>query len=96
VEFPENPVFQKVALSDLDMNRHVNNASYVRWVFDKFSYDFYNQHQIKEVIINYINQLKPEEKYCIAMQETSSDNFNATLYNEEQREVCKISLNYDF
>ena len=90
IEFPENPVFHTTALSDLDMNQHANNASYVRWVFDQFSYEFYNQHQVKEVIINYINQLTPGEKYCIAMQETIPDNFYATLYNEKGREVCKV------
>ena len=92
LDFPENSVFQTVVLSDLDINQHVNNASYVRWVLDRFSYDFYNQHQIKEVIISYTNQLKPGEQYCIAMQETEPQNFNATLYNEEQKEVCKVVI----
>jgi acyl-ACP thioesterase len=92
LDFPENPVFHAVVLSDLDINQHVNNASYVRWVVNQFSYDFYNKHQIKEVVINYSNQLKPDEKYCIAMQETESQNFNATLYNEEQKEVCKVLI----
>jgi acyl-ACP thioesterase len=92
LNFPENPVFQMVVLSDLDMNQHVNNASYVRWVIDQFSYDFINQHQIKEVVINYTNQLKPGEKYCMATQETDPQNFKATLYNHEQNEVCKVLI----
>jgi acyl-ACP thioesterase len=92
LDFPENPDFHTAVLSDLDMNQHVNNASYVRWVIDQFSYNFYNQHKISEVIINYTNQLKSGEKYCLAMEETTSQSFNATLYNEEQKEVCKILL----
>jgi acyl-ACP thioesterase len=89
-ELPENPVYETAALSDLDMNRHVNNASYVRWVIDRFSYDFYNQHQINEVVINYMNQLKQGDKYSISMQETDPQHFNATLYAEEGKEVCKV------
>jgi len=92
LDFPENPEFQTAVLSDLDVNQHVNNASYVRWVIDQFSYDIYNKHQIKEVTINYSNQLKPGERYCIAWQETTPQNFNATLYNEEQKEVCKVLI----
>ena len=92
LDYPKNPDFHSVALSDLDMNQHVNNASYVRWVVDQFPYDFYNQHQIKEVVINYSNQLKAGEKYCIAMEETTPRNFNATLFNEEQKEVCKVLI----
>ena len=93
VDFPKNPHFHTVVLSDLDMNQHVNNASYVRWVIDRLPYNFYNQHPIKEVIINYVNQLKTGEKYCIAIQETPPQSFYATLYNEAEKEVCKVMVN---
>jgi acyl-ACP thioesterase len=92
MDFPENPIFYTALLSDLDINQHVNNASYVRWVIDQFLYHFYNQYQIKEVVINYTNQLKAGDKYCIAMQETTPENYNATLYNEEEKEVCKVLI----
>jgi len=92
VDFPETPHFNTVVLSDLDMNQHVNNASYVRWVIDRLPYDSYNQHSIKEIIINYVNQLKAGDRYCIAMQETLPPNFNATLYNAQQKEICKIMV----
>ena len=92
VDLPENPVFHPVAIYDLDMNQHVNNASYVRWVFNQLSYDFYNQHQVKEVVINYVNQLKPGDEYAIAIQETDPNNLNATLYSRDKREVCKVMI----
>jgi len=92
IDFPNNPHFQKVVLSDLDMNQHVNNASYVRWAIDQLPYSFYNQHQVKEIVINYINQLKPDDKYCISIQETTPQNFNATLYGEDKKEVCKVLI----
>jgi acyl-ACP thioesterase len=92
LDFPENPIYHTAIITDLDMNQHVNNASYVRWVIDQFSYDFYNQSQISEVVVNYINQLKCGEKYCVVMEETVPQNFNATLYNEEQKEVCKVLI----
>jgi len=95
LNFPENPTFFTVVLSDLDMNQHVNNASYVRWVIEQFSYDFYNQHHVKEVVVSYTNQLKSGDKYCINVQETDFQNYNATIYNEEQKEVCKILLVLD-
>jgi len=90
VAFPENPVFHHVVISDMDMNQHVNNASYVRRTLDQLPYDFHSQHQIAEIIINYTSQLKHEDKYCIAMQETAPQNFNATLYNGAGKEVCMV------
>jgi len=92
IEFPENPAFLKVVLSDLDMNQHVNNASYVRWVIDQFPYQDYNQQQVKEVVINYTNQLKAGDNYCFAIEETVPLHFNATLYNDNGKEICKVFI----
>ena len=93
MDFPESPVIHDVVISDLDVNQHVNNASYVRWVFNQLSYDFYNQHQVKEVIINYINQLMPRDSYTVSMKETEPNILNATLYHSNNRkEVCKVVI----
>jgi len=92
LNFPLPTDFYTTVISDLDMNQHVNNASYVRWVIDQFSHAFYNQHQIKEVIVNYSNQLKIGEKYCFSMDETIPNNFNATIYNETGKEICKVLI----
>jgi len=43
-----------VPFSDLDVNRHVNNAAYVRWVLDSFDHDQHEQKQIRSIRIDYL------------------------------------------
>jgi len=59
IQIPEGlvRVFEKpVWLSDIDTNRHVNNAQYVKWITDCFSRDQFYNHRITSLQINY-----PEE-----------------------------------
>lgn len=47
----EHPMMTTVRASDLDMNNHVNNVSYIRWVED---YAFENDLIFSEMSINYL------------------------------------------
>lgn len=90
VNFPENPIFYKVNISDLDMNDHVNNVNYAKWVIDHFEYNFYKKKLLKEIVVNYSYQLKAEEPYTIGFENEAPNTFNATIYKEDKKEICKI------
>jgi acyl-ACP thioesterase len=45
-----------VVLSDIDINRHVNNAQYVKWIGDSFSEEQYRSHRVKSLQINYLEE----------------------------------------
>lgn len=44
---------RKAYYSELDLNGHMNNAHYVRWVADMFSVEQYENYEIAELEINY-------------------------------------------
>ncbi|PKP28098.1 MAG: hypothetical protein CVU02_02120 [Bacteroidetes bacterium HGW-Bacteroidetes-19] len=90
VDFPKNPTFHKVNISDLDMNDHVNNVNYAKWVIDHFEYTFYKKNLLKEIVVNYSYQLKAEEPYTIGVENEAPNTFNATIYKEDKKEICKI------
>nr|CAB3477220.1 unnamed protein product [Digitaria exilis] len=39
--------------SDLDMNHHVNNVKYVRWMLETLPDQFLQQHQLSSIILEY-------------------------------------------
>lgn len=43
-----------VPFSDLDVNRHVNNAAYVRWILDSFDQKHHECLQIRSIRIDYL------------------------------------------
>lgn len=94
VPLSENTTFHKVFISELDMNDHVNNVNYAKWMIDQFDYSFYQKHTLKEIIINYSYQLKAEDQYTFATEQTESLAFNTTIYNQERKEICKISTHW--
>jgi medium-chain acyl-[acyl-carrier-protein] hydrolase len=50
-------VFEKpIWPSDIDINRHVNNAQYAKWVADCFSHDQFHQRRITSIQINYLEE----------------------------------------
>jgi len=43
-----------VVYSDLDMNHHVNNINYLKWVLDDFDYSFRQKYRLSSIEINYL------------------------------------------
>jgi acyl-ACP thioesterase len=54
---------RKVYSSDIDVNAHVNNATYIKWVMD--AYYEKNDGQVKEIEVNFIGELFPGEQFSI-------------------------------
>lgn len=54
-----------VPFSDLDVNRHVNNAAYVRWILDSFDQDQHEQQQIRSIRIDYLAETQLGETISI-------------------------------
>ncbi len=81
---------RKVYYSDLDVNQHVNNATYVRWVLDSHFSDE-NGDFISEVEINFISELMLNDQFQVFKSENNQD-LMYYLKNLEDKEICKIRL----
>jgi medium-chain acyl-[acyl-carrier-protein] hydrolase len=59
IQLPENmlPIFEKpIWLSDIDMNCHVNNAQYAKWITDCFPQEQSLHRHISSVQINFLEE----------------------------------------
>ena len=54
-----------VGYSDLDMNRHANNAMYMQWAMDAVNYEISSVKPVKEFTINFNHEVKPQETVSI-------------------------------
>ena len=63
------PVYYTPAYSDLDRNRHVNNARYISWVCDCFAPERYEDQTILDLEINYLQQAFAGEKIRMEIEE---------------------------
>jgi acyl-ACP thioesterase len=44
----------EVGYSDIDMNNHVNNVTYLRWALDSFELGFLKEHKLTDISINFL------------------------------------------
>lgn len=52
---------RKIHYSDCDLNKHLNNTRYIEILQDIKTSDFYENHKIKAMTINYLKELKEGE-----------------------------------
>ncbi len=87
----ELPNRKEVVPSDIDMNRHVNNAHYIQWAFDSVSEEFRHTHRICGVTVNFIAQAKLGDHYSVFSEQISDTSYQTTLYSSDDRqEYCRI------
>ena len=63
----------KIHYSDIDINRHVNNVKYLKWLIDAFPHEKLTEKPISELEINFLHELKLGE-YIQIFQELDDDN----------------------
>ncbi|HLF33678.1 MAG TPA: acyl-ACP thioesterase domain-containing protein [Cyclobacteriaceae bacterium] len=79
----------EVKYSDLDMNNHVNNITYIRWVSDNFTRDFRQNNRLVSLEINYLNEALYSEKLNAATYPAGEPNTFQTIIrrSEDQHEI---------
>lgn len=70
-----------VNYSDLDMNNHVNNVSYIRWIED---FCFEKEIQFNELLINYISEAVIGEEIEILFQKNEKETILVGNYKIRQ------------
>ena len=65
------PIITKYAdYTELDHNHHVNNTRYLAWVYDALFKGGYNVHEVDDININYISEVKSGQKVDIYCEKT--------------------------
>lgn len=94
-DFSENDFCyeQEVFLPDIDNSKHVNNISYIRYILNTLSSDFYDKIKLKDFEIHYINEAKEKQKLKIYKKQF--DDEIRFLIKESDREIIRASLRYE-
>ena len=80
---------RKVHSSDIDVNGHVNNATYVRWILD--AYFSRHKNHFVEFEINYLRELRLDDEFTID-ESLSEQSFFYILKNMNGQDVCKCRI----
>lgn len=53
---------QPVRYSDLDINRHVNNARYVDWLCDRYPFEWHERYRLERLTVHFASEIKPGDQ----------------------------------
>ena len=83
----------KVHYRDIDINRHVNNVKYLKWLIDAFPSETLTEKPISELEINFLHELKLNEQIQI-FQELDDDNHMSCKITSETtgKENCRARI----
>ncbi len=91
INIQEECNFNIVLNSDIDMNKHVNNAHYVQWALDSVDQLFRQTHHLVEVVINYLSQAKLGDYYGIISKHIAENEYITSIFSKEGNlEFCRI------
>ncbi|MBS3907475.1 MAG: hypothetical protein KGZ49_10620 [Syntrophaceae bacterium] len=94
---PGSETFFTVHYSDLDMHQHVNNARYIEWVLDGYSFEKNQTHHIATFEINFLAESNCGDELSIQseQQEYPSPAFLHTIIRKEDgRELCRARVRW--
>ena len=82
--------------SDIDINRHVNNAHYIQWAFDAVSESFRQTHKVTSVAVKFIAQAKLGDQYIVCSEPVSDNCFNTAIFSADGKtEYCRLQTNWE-
>lgn len=82
-----------VKYSDIDINKHLNSMKYIEHFVDIFPLNMYQEKEIKQFEINYINEGHYGEKLAVVKQESSKDKFVLEMKNAD-RVICVAQVSW--
>jgi acyl-ACP thioesterase len=97
LKMPEGltPVFERRILpSDIDINSHVNNAAYAKFMTDTFDYDFLRKQRVKSFEINFVNEVKPGDSIVIKRQEEGGVYYCECESVNEKQAAVKAAIEF--
>lgn len=93
-EIFDNSIGLRVKYSDIDVNKHVNNAKYIQWAFDAISEDLVNGVLVDEMIVNYISEASLGDEVQINLKK-EEPLMHIVMHNTSRnKELCRVQLKY--
>jgi len=85
----------KVHYSDIDINQHVNNVKYIKWIIDSCPEEFLYKKEIKEIEINFLHEAKFGNQLIINSQLNSENEMQFSIQNQNTEiENCRALLKW--
>jgi len=84
----------EVKYSDLDLNDHVNNAVYARWLLDSYPVAFHRTHRVRSLAINFLAELDGNDSFEITTRAKGLRVCHAIRRRIDGTEACRAEIEW--
>ncbi|WP_372642987.1 acyl-[acyl-carrier-protein] thioesterase [Ancylomarina sp.] len=86
----------KIHYSDIDINHHVNNVKYLKWLIDAFPHETLTEKPISELEINFLHELKLDEQIQIYQELDDENHMNCKIIScTTGKENCRARIKFN-
>lgn len=82
IQAPEIIASIRAKNSELDINHHINNTNYVKWVFDSEKLNFLSKNEPKEIEINFLKESKAGVEIKVGKKIASNNEMYYGIFND--------------
>jgi acyl-ACP thioesterase len=83
-----------IALSDIDINGHVNNACYVRWFMDNLPFELLDTQEVKKLEVNFLHESRLGEHYTITTQSEDCACLGSIVRSDDGKELVRVRATF--
>jgi acyl-ACP thioesterase len=84
-----------VAFSETDMNRHMNNVSYIERIINSYEYDFLLENYIRHFEINFLKEAVPGDMLRAEQQNMNNNQFlNSIVRVDDDTEMVRTLIEW--
>lgn len=80
---PSSSVEFKVRFGEFDVNRHVNNVTYIDWMNESLSRDYLENHELRSMKINFLEEVQYNGHVTVLTEEKAHNSFACSVFNKE-------------
>ncbi|MCT4614067.1 MAG: thioesterase [Marinifilaceae bacterium] len=85
----------EIYYSDIDINKHVNNACYVRWIIDSLDHKVVMENRIKSIELNYLKELSLGDSIKVEYSQKNSKEIHFRIISKQENStVCLAKLDF--
>jgi medium-chain acyl-[acyl-carrier-protein] hydrolase len=81
-----------VLFSDVDVNRHVNSTSYLRWILDTHPFGFLEANEPARLELCYLSPAMPEDEVVVVSDRTEQGELCAVRRASDGRDLCRARI----
>ncbi len=84
----------EVVFTEMDINQHMNNVSYIERILNTYQYDFLLKNEISEFEINFLKEAKIHDEIGVLLDTTVHPNLAGITTADQKTEYIRASIQW--